>query len=157
MGPRPYQPLPLRGPCSIAGLYKNDISVILFYALLNSSKGIFAITLTLLVMLIDISTIKKTLMRLYWGWVISIEHAPSNWPKRHMSAVETSLLSILQFVQERLRNGGPLLSSPSVVYHTVMMETILRLSPLKKDNFPFTNLKVLVAVNHSPNLCNVHT
>lgn len=49
---------------SIAGLYKTDISVILFYALLNSSKGIFAMTLALLVLLIDISTIKKTLMRL---------------------------------------------------------------------------------------------
>lgn len=55
---------------SIAGLYKTDISVILFYALLNSSKGIFAMTLALLVLLIDISTIKK--------WVIYIENAPSN-------------------------------------------------------------------------------
>ena len=146
---------------SIAGLYKTDISVILFYALLNSSKGIFAMTLALLVLLIDISTIKKTLMRLNWGWVIYIENAPSNGPKRHMAASLhfTSLLSILQFVQERLSNGGPLPSCPSVVYHTfrVMMETILRLSPLKKDNFLFTNVKVLVAVKHSQNLCNVHT
>lgn len=77
----------------------------------------------------------------------------------HMAAVEASFLSILQFVQERLRNGGPLPSCHSVVYHIfcVMMETILRLSPFKKDNFLFTNLKVLVAVNHSQNLCNVHT
>jgi len=44
---------------SITGLYKNDISVILFSALLNSSKGIFTMTLALLLLLIDISTIKK--------------------------------------------------------------------------------------------------